>query len=242
MANADEIASLIIAGMAAPAGPEDGGDHTGVVITWDAISGVNTVSLNGTVLSNLKSLQLGIGVAYDPGDVVLIRRKQSQYYVVGKVAAPNTVENSSGSAALGAVGASGNVSTAGSWTGIDGGVAPPTVTVRIGSSAIVSFGVARLNTNNSEVEVGLVLSGSSSWAPGSFAGQGIWAGNNNYANGGPMAVSAPSKTLFLRKNTGNINGYFRPGVTTFTLQYKMTLYNNGTGVGIGSPWISVIPF
>lgn len=74
--------------LASPSGPEDSGWHTGIVRSWDESSGVNVVEINGIALTNLKSVQSGIGVQYNAGDNVLILRKQTQYVVVGLVQSP----------------------------------------------------------------------------------------------------------------------------------------------------------
>jgi len=86
--DAIQIADLITAGMRGPTGPEDAAFHTGVIQSWDESSGLNSVAINGVVLSNLRSVQSGIGVQYQVGDVVMVVRKQTQYFILGKVAAP----------------------------------------------------------------------------------------------------------------------------------------------------------
>lgn len=88
MASASDIAALMVAGMAPPAGNSDIGFHQGVVQSWDEITGVNTVIVNGTSLSNLKALSIGAGIVLTPGDTVGLLRFQSTYFILGRVAAP----------------------------------------------------------------------------------------------------------------------------------------------------------
>lgn len=88
MSTAMEIAQLLTEGTQGPNGGEDIALHTGVIKSWDESSGVNVVNVNGKDLTNLKTINAGIGVQYRPGDSVVIIRKQTQYFILGKVAAP----------------------------------------------------------------------------------------------------------------------------------------------------------
>lgn len=76
--------------LSSPSGPEDSGWHTGIVRSWDELSGVNVVEVNGIALTNLKSSQAGIGVQYGTGDNVLVLRKQTQYVVMGLLNLPGS--------------------------------------------------------------------------------------------------------------------------------------------------------
>jgi hypothetical protein len=77
MASAADIAALMVAGMAPPAGNSDIGFHQGVVQSWDELTGVNTVLVNGTSRSNLKCLSIGAGISLTAGDTVGLLRFQS---------------------------------------------------------------------------------------------------------------------------------------------------------------------
>lgn len=88
MATASEIADLITQGMRGPTGAEDLALHTGVILAWDENSGTNSVLVGNTAMDNLKTVQPGIGLQYNQGDVVMVVRKQTQYFVLGKIAAP----------------------------------------------------------------------------------------------------------------------------------------------------------
>lgn len=235
------IGDLLASALGPTTGPEDWAAHTGTVASWDPTSMVNTVIVNGVLLSNLRALQSGIGLNYSAGDTVMVIRKQTQYFVLGKVAAPGT-QGVVGSAPAYSVTSGGNLNgSPGSFRDLDVGGTSPTVTVRIGGSALLMFG-ANVETNNSKVEIGFTVSGSSTFAPAVFLGSTVFAGNNNLVNGGPTVVGCPSKSLMIFKGTGVGSSRFSPGIMTFGLKYNLTLYNNGTGAVIGAPWISVIPF
>lgn len=88
MANAAEIADLLTRALQSPIGAEDIGLHTGVVLAWDEISQTNSVLVNNAAISNMKTVQSGIGTRYAQGDAVMVMRKQTQYFVLGKISAP----------------------------------------------------------------------------------------------------------------------------------------------------------
>lgn len=237
MANAAEIADLITAGIQGRQSGEDTDFYTGTIQSWDNLSGTNTVRMQGTTLVNLPAYQLGIGLAYQPGDVVLIMRKGSQYQIMSKLGKPSTYKSTTGSAPDYQTIAGGTITTPGGWTDVPGG--PLSITARIGQHCMVSFGISYLATNNATIEGSIEVD---TWAAGSFLGQAFRAGNNNLANGGPTINSAPSKTLYFYNNTALPSGYFRAGIRTFTFKVRLTLHNNGTGADVGQPWISIIPF
>jgi hypothetical protein len=86
--NTAEIYTLLAAGQASPTGPEDSSIYTGQIVTWDDLTGVNSVFVNGVTIPNLRVIQSGLGLAYQPGDVVKIQRIMTQYYIIGKIGAP----------------------------------------------------------------------------------------------------------------------------------------------------------
>lgn len=86
--NTSEIYTLLAAGQASPTGPEDSSIYTGQIVTWDDLTGVNSVFVNGVTIPNLRVVQSGLGIGYQPGDVVKIQRIMTQYYIIGKIGAP----------------------------------------------------------------------------------------------------------------------------------------------------------
>lgn len=171
MADAAQIADLLTRGIAGPQGPEDAAFHTGVIQSWDSVTGINVVTINGTDVPNVKNLQGGIPTIFKPGDVVVVIRKQTQYFVMGKIQVGGGTAGSS--LRLSGVGGAATVlNTAGVWGDIAGA---PSVTVYIGSTktAIVIWEVnihvyagdpALPNTSNfyAHGEVGYEISGATS--------------------------------------------------------------------------------
>jgi hypothetical protein len=78
----------MVAAMAPPSGNGDIGFHQGVIQSWDELTGVNSILVNDTVITNVKTFQSGIGVPYFAGDVVGLFRFQSTYFILGKITAP----------------------------------------------------------------------------------------------------------------------------------------------------------
>lgn len=87
MADLDGIADLLSTGIKGPQGPDDSGYHTGIIRSWNNLTGANTVEINGVLLSNLRTLRAGITSQYNIGETVVVLRKQTQYFIMGRVAA-----------------------------------------------------------------------------------------------------------------------------------------------------------
>lgn len=87
MASLADIAALMTAGMAPPAGNSDIGFHQGVIQSWDDLSGVNTVLVNSSSIPNVRVINSGLGVSYTAGDVVGLLRFQTTYFIMGRIAA-----------------------------------------------------------------------------------------------------------------------------------------------------------
>jgi len=86
MAAPDDISDLVGTALKGPQGPDDSGFHTGIIRSWNIQTGANIVEINGVQLPNLRTLRTGIGVSYAAGETVVILRKQTQYFILGKVA------------------------------------------------------------------------------------------------------------------------------------------------------------
>jgi hypothetical protein len=235
------IADLIGAASVGPQGPQDAAWHTGTIVSWDNTTMLNVVRVNGVLLSNLKALQGGIGLSYAPGDTVMVVRKQSQYFILGKVGTPGGTGVVGSAPSYSLEGGGPLTGSTDSWRDLDSGLSP-SVTVRIGGNALVMFGVDYLVTQNSMVEVSITLSGATNFSPGLFTGMTFTCAHNNGSNGGGYTINSPSSSLMLFKNTGIAPNYFTPGVTTFSLKYKLNIFNDGTQVFVSAPWITVIPF
>lgn len=236
MSTAAQIADLITRGVSAPTGPEDVGFHTGTILAWDESSQTNTVLLNNVVLTNLKAIQNGIGVLYGAGDSVFIIRKQSQYFVVGKVSAP-------GSALPNQI-RYGEVSTfesTGSTTYTDLATVGPTISnVLIGSSRrfllMVNVAINLSGTVPTNTFVGGIMSvditGASTISTvGTVSAQ--WLGNGVTVGTGGLAYVTRN---FVMTSGNGVN----PGLHTFKAKYLSLAAT--PSVGFRDRNITVIPF
>ncbi|HKS46358.1 MAG TPA: hypothetical protein VJT49_14855 [Amycolatopsis sp.] len=82
----DGIADLITGG---PGGNGNGdvGYHIGVVTAWDDATAANTVLVNGQSFGDLRVITAGPAIGIAAGDTVVLLRAQTQYFILGKVAA-----------------------------------------------------------------------------------------------------------------------------------------------------------
>lgn len=215
MATASQIADLITTGIRGPIGPEDVALYTGTILSWDTLTGLNSVLINGTAIPNLKSVQPGIAARYSVGDSVIIARKQTQYFILGKVAAP-------GGAAASAP--AGNTSspivnqadTAGAFVDLTGSPGP-SVTTYIGSNkACLILWNFKYAGFQSTVEMGFETSGATNLVPGAFTSMTITAGFTTTV----AATQTQFQTaagFYLMGNTV----MQAAGLTTFTSKFKV---------------------
>lgn len=215
MATAIEIAQLLTQAAAAPTGGEDIALHTGVVKAWDRVTGLNTITINGVDVLNLKSLQSGIANAYAVGDSVVLMRKQTQYFILGKVAAPG---GAGGSSPVGNTVATSvdQADSAGAWVDLSGSPGP-VVSTYIGSNraALILWGFDYAGFQ-SVCEMGWQVSGANTLAPGTF--------NNTSVKAGQTSSIAPQYTTTLTASGTYLMGstvLLNPGFTTFTAKYRV---------------------
>ncbi|MEC3975081.1 hypothetical protein [Amycolatopsis sp. H20-H5] len=221
--NAADIASLLAAGTAAPTGPEDIATYTGRIVTWDELSGVNTVEVNGVILSNLRVIQSGIGVAYQPDDVVMVVRKQTQYFIWGKVGAPGAGAANQIRSGL-VVAEESQSDTAGGYVDLPS-YGPELRDVYIGSSRRCLVLVkAAVHVTNCTAIANFRVTGASTVSPN--------AASSAYL-GAPEATMSASSQLLLTAADG-----LNQGLHTFTMKYRV---DSGTG-GFANRVLTVIPF
>lgn len=239
MASAAEIADLITQGMQGPTGAEDAAFHTGVIRSWDRQSGTNVVIINGVEISNLKALQGGIGIYYSPGDVVIIIRKQRQYFIMGKVAAPG------GAAGSGVQFVTSNVSNrlnSTTFTDLPSGPGP-SISAYIGSArAAIVIWQCSVEANGGLGVIGFQVSGASSIPPGAFTGMTAWHSNRVFNQSGSMTVSTEA-TVTGAYTIGPGAG-LQTGLNTFSLKYRSVIYDAVTspnGPMFMQPGLTVIP-
>lgn len=88
MKSADIAAALVAGFQTNNNGNTDIGWHTGVVTAWDDATGLNSILINGNTFNNLSVITPSSTVTIVTGDTVAIMRVQTQYFILGKVAAP----------------------------------------------------------------------------------------------------------------------------------------------------------
>ncbi len=243
-ASAIAMAQMLAQAMAGPRGASDLTMMTGSVVSWDDFSDppTNQILVNGAVLNNLRAMGAGVGTSYQSGDTVLIMRRATQYVIMGRI---SQVGGSQMSRPASDYKGGGNLSGAvGTWRDLDAGATvSPSVTVRApaGGNCMIFYG-STVSGNNSNIEMGPQVSGASTMAAGSLPGMTIQSGQNNVANGGPSWFQNPFGLYNFRDGFGTSGSRFRYGVNTFTLKFKLTLYNNGVSIQASSPFIFAFPY
>lgn len=218
-----------------PSGDRDIGMRQGKILAWDDLTGDNIVDIEGEEFDDLDVLITGIGVRYSVNDVVSIVRRQSRYFIQGKV---GTVNGAAGSSVQETRRNYSDIvgSTAGAWIDVPSGIV--SVQAYIGSSrmAIVMWG-ADVAGNNSFGEVGWSVSGASSVAPGAFAGMSISHDLNSGAAAQSTSAKASISSFFTMTETWGM----QQGLNTFTMKYRVGVTGTGVNAVFGSPKMTVIP-
>lgn len=246
MSNSKEIADLISSALSGPQGAEDAGFHVGTILQWDDLTGANIVQVQGVQFPNVRTLSAGIGIQYNSGETVVLIRKQSQWFILGKV---GTVGGAVGSALQdNQLGFDLTFGTGGSWGNPPSGSPRPTISVNIGSSraALVfircEIGVKVGDTGfGSDVydpacvgDLSFEVTGASSIAPGFWSGQKV-SNEAEFWNPGPgqMHRSMMTVTGFMPVNAAH---GLNAGLNTFTMKYRTS-----QTVQYRQPGITVIP-
>lgn len=243
----DHLVDVIAKATQPPVGPEDSAFHTGVINTWNSLTGVNTVTVNGVILANLKALHSGIGIKFNAGDVVIVMRKGTQYFVMGKVSAPGGSAGSSiqeNSRAFVTT-----FGTAGAWADHPAG-APQllNVTAYIGSSrSCIVFYRANIKVRVGDTGFGadiydplclaavsFAVSGATTIAPDTFVGQAsLFQMENFNAGAGRMVAGLVTISGFMCMTS---NHGLNQGTNTFTMKYK-----TGQTAEFQVPYLVVVP-
>jgi hypothetical protein len=216
MANASEIADLITRGIKGPQGPEDSAFHTGIVRSWDVLSGANTVEVNGVILPNLKALTAGIGVRYSAGDTVVLVRKQTQFFIMGRVSAPG---GSSGSAIRGRTeNDSMTITTLDTWFPF-----PVPVVLQTYASSnswmliLLQAGIRPAYSLRGEIGFKVTNSDGTVFNPGALTGTTAW--NENWAGVDPGQSQLNDSTVVLQYAAGP--AVVKPGLVTVELMARI---------------------
>jgi hypothetical protein len=228
--NPSDIARLMSMGLAQPSGANDTGLYTGIVESWDDLNGLNAVNVNGVTLSNLRVITSGIGVSYSVGDSVMVERKGTQYFIMGKITAPgsgfaNQIVSQDVTASDSVTSTSyGNVSHFGPEVVVNIG---PSERVLMFLSASLTAGTGTSDATFSVVRMSFTATGSSSMNAGyTEIGTGMAGG---------AGVFLGSRTTLLTRADG-----IREGQTTFTAKYRKDNTNYSIEA-VASRNITVIP-
>lgn len=247
--DAKAIAALLSQGMAPPQGPADTGFYTGLVLSWDRLTGSNVVEIAGQTFSNLKSVQsTAIGGAwYQAGDTVMVIRKQSQWFVLGKVT--TVAGGAAGSFQSATSGADVTMNTSGNFVDLTGPASdtPEVSAYTSEKGAIViwtcTMGLDVRQNNfigianpSMEANASFQITGASSVSAGFYPGQSTVVNlgylNNTVPNYGSNLLVTTTGILAFG-GTGGMN----PGLNVFRMKFKST---NGSARFLW-PGINVIP-
>lgn len=237
-------AVAMAAANAAAATPPGGGDlahYQGQILSWDEATGLNSVWVNGAAVSNMRVLQSGIGVTYQPGDTVMVEKRMSQWYILGKVAAPGaSAGNQIQSLTVAPYETTGSTSYANLAT------YGPEVTINVGSSRrclvlVAAFISASgtIATNGAYIggTASVAVSGASTIAHGQAYASAGWQCIVPFAGptyGGGGQASAMGARLLTASDGLN------QGQNTFTVQYRSQ--QSSPVCGFQQRTIAVIPF
>lgn len=232
--NAASIAALMIAGMTPPSGSSDTGFHQGVIQSWDELTGLNTVKVNGVVLTNLKTIQGGIGVMYVPDDVVAIFRYQSNYFVWGKIAAPGA--SAATQIRSNRVAAFVNASPQ-AFGDLPASFGPELQNVYIGSSRrCLVVHSCEINVSQSELFQAVQVRGASTINVETGITDAFLSFLGGNGLGLQISQSVTASTVVTAANGLN------QGFNTFTCKYKIAVAGTGTAAAVNNRVLTVIPF
>lgn len=235
MANAAQIADLITQGVQGPTGDQDFSLVQGRIVSWNRLTGLNTVELNGGFITNVSALHSGIPTWFNPGDSVQLVRKQSRYFILGKVASPGGTAGSSVQFGT-RTGLNTINNTSGSW--VDLPTSPLSQDVYISSSrAVLILWGADIDTNNSMGELGWAVSGATTLNPGSFNNTTVKLSANSGAATASTAVSATVTGSYVMGPGVGLNA----GLNTFTLKARVSVFGTGVNAGFGNVTLTLIP-
>lgn len=81
-----------LAPLLARVGRAELGFHQGTIVTWDPQTGANTISMAGSILTDVPCLGSTELFTMQPGRIVGLLRVRSQYFVLGTIGIPGTTE------------------------------------------------------------------------------------------------------------------------------------------------------
>lgn len=186
-------------------GNTDLGYHIGVVTAWDDNTGSNTVLVNESVFTDLRVITAGPAINIAKNDTVVLLRAQTQYFILGKVAAVGA-----GAATRSVSSFLTNQEGTTSTTYTDLTTAGPSVTAYVGASGqvLVMLSAQIICDAGTQGSMSFAISGASTQSASDFRGARRYNG------------TASNETLFT--STANIVQVINlaSGSTTFTAKYR----------------------
>lgn len=228
--NAEEIAQLLTAGMQPQGnGNTDVGYHVGTVLSWDELTGVNSVRIQGNTFDNLRVLSTSNSVMLSTGDTVVVMRIQTQYFILGRVQAPGQ------SAALRIAAADVDaveLLPPGSSAFTDLATIGPTVSnVYIGSARrCLVFMSANVSVDSLSAYASFAVSGASTITPTAASDRRTMTFGLTSTSGS----STVTKVVLVNATDG-----LNQGLNTFTMKYRCTA---GVSCGYFSRKLVVFPY
>jgi hypothetical protein len=195
----------------------------GLVMAWDDATASNVVRVNGTDLQDLRVITAGPAISIEAGDTVELLKTKTQYFILGKVAAPGA------SAAIRSVSdfvTTGASITSTTFTDLSGS-SGPTASVYVGSSGkVLVMTSCFLDTPGagSGGQMSFALSGANVQSAVGY--RGAWYYSDQA--GARITISGIVQVVGLA-----------PGLTTFTSKY---LSMTGGSVSFLNRSLIVIPF
>jgi hypothetical protein len=210
--SANDLAELLtFAGKFGAAGRPDTqgplGFHQGQVVTWNSVTGQNTVAVLGTTVNDVPVLTTADSIMLNVGDTVGILRFKSTYFLLGRIAPPGA------GAALGirsAVVTARETTTSFEYTDL-ATLGPRLSDVYIGSSrrCLVFMAVSMTNSPGAIAGANFIVSGASQIEPESTADAYI---------GSEVEIGTSASSFVLLTEEDGLN----EGRNTFTMKYYST--------------------
>jgi hypothetical protein len=206
------------------------GWRTGVIESWDELTGLNSVRVEGQSLPNLRVLSTGLVTPFQIGDVVGIEVIGTQYFILGRIRAP---------------GAGAAERIASSRIQVQNNNVPPQafgdlpnhgpeVTMFIGSARrVLVVHSCEMGVNQSSGYQGVQVTGASNIAVETAITDAFLA----FVGSGANIFQSVTATTVVTAANG-----LKQGVNTFTCKYKVTVSGTGTGVDFNNRVLTVIPF
>lgn len=207
------------------------GYRQGVIVSWNTDDATNTVTVGGSLFTNLPILNTSEASLLAPGDVVGVISLGSSFAILGRLVVPGTPEAVSSIQSItnriqAAEDTSDGVRNSTSWGDLTGTSVGPAVTIRIGASgralafwsseigATTALGSGPGGTlqfqNKTTPHVGIEVSGASSISPD------VWhALNVNLQHGG-----TDNSLFWIQASMMHLFTGLTPGNNTFTLKYR----------------------